>query len=153
MTPEQREEALPSLPEPDVYLIVKEDGSYTESRGDNGTPYFDADQMAAYAAAAIAAQQAQAEPLSDDHIAKAWKAWPRQAITSAARAIEFVRALGVDAPRAPAVRAPPTEREAAYLAQEAGLRITSREETAALMRLVRFVEAAVSGGITQEHRR
>ncbi len=53
----------------------------------------------------------------------------------------------------PAMRAPLTELEAAYLAQEADLRIITREETAALMRLVRFVEAAVSGGITQEHRR
>lgn len=35
--------------------------------------------------------------LSNEQVAAAWKAWPRQAITSAARAIEFVRTLGIQA--------------------------------------------------------
>lgn len=38
-------------------------------------------------------QQAEREPLTDEQIAAAWRAWPRTSITSAARAIEFVRVI------------------------------------------------------------
>ena len=41
---------LPPLPEPDVYLIVADNGKYAEAGGDYGDPYFDADQVRAYAA-------------------------------------------------------------------------------------------------------
>lgn len=38
-----------------------------------------------------------AQPLSDGEIAAAWKAWPQQSITSAAKAIDFVRFIGITA--------------------------------------------------------
>ena len=146
MTPEQRAEALPPLPEPDVYLIVREDGSYTESRGDKGTPYFDADQMAAYAAAALAAQQAQAEPVA----AVAWVSeffkkhgfYPSPAQAYAAGLLT--------AP--PAVRAPLTEAQINQIRarpecwEHVGQRIEFRH-----LPFARAIEAA--HGITQEHRR
>ena len=48
---------LPELPEPIAKVVVNADGAWIESSRGRGMPLFDADQMRAYALAAVAMER------------------------------------------------------------------------------------------------
>lgn len=96
-------QAAAELPAPFDYVYVWNGGfgsrrslsaaPYNGVNCTDGVPVYTADQMRDYASAAVAAIAAPKLPtLSDAQIAAAWKAWPHQSITSATKAISFVRA-------------------------------------------------------------